>query len=540
MVNQMKNMTLAKQLYIIFSVIFMTSCDQPTVTVFSNCVIPSFPAANSIACADGKITSIGKDLTGDIMIDLEKGVVYPGFMDAHLHLVWYGKAMEILDLVGTKSVDEITGIVSQVYDGSDRWIIGRGWDQNDWEIIQYPNKESLDKVAVDQPVYLHRIDGHAIWVNSNVLSICGINRNTADPIGGKILRDSSGNPTGVFIDNAMDLIKRFVPDNGKNDKRRQIINAVRKLNQFGLTAIHDAGTDIETVHILKELIAQEQLNIRVNAMLNNKSEDYQEFLSKGPDTTDKFLSVRTVKIYFDGAMGSRGAALLEPYADDPKNIGLNLTDEKKITEKVNQFNAAGFQVAIHCIGDRANRLVLDIFEESGNQNARNRIEHAQIIHSDDLHRFFDLGVIPSMQATHCTSDMYWIDERLGDKRLHEAYAWQSLLQTGSIIPGGSDAPVEIPNPLLGIHAAVTRQDTSGWPAEGWQSNERMTIDQALASITSWSAYSMFAESYLGKIKPGFMADFTVLSQDLSTIDPEQIPSVNVHFTIVRGKVVYKR
>ena len=536
----MKNVALVKQLYIVFSVIFMTSCDQPKVTVFSNCVIPSFPAANSIACADGKITSIGEDLTGDIMINLEKGVVYPGFMDSHLHLLWYGKAMEILDLVGTKSAAEITSIVAQVYDGSERWIIGRGWDQNDWEIIQYPNKESLDKVAVDQPVYLHRIDGHAIWVNSNVLSICGIDRNTADPIGGKILRDSSGNPTGVFIDNAMDLIKRFVPDNSKNDKRRQIINAVRKLNQFGLTAIHDAGTDIETVHILKELIAQEQLTIRVNAMLNNKSEDYQEFLSKGPDITDKFLSVRTVKIYFDGAMGSRGAALLEPYADDPKNIGLNLTDEKKITEKVNQFNAAGFQVAIHCIGDRANRLALDIFEESGNQNARNRIEHAQIIHSDDLPRFFDLGVIPSMQATHCTSDMYWIDERLGDERLHEAYPWQSLLQTGSIIPGGSDAPVEIPNPLLGIHAAVTRQDTSGWPAEGWQANERMTIDQALASITSWAAYSMFAESYLGKIKPGYMADFTVLSQDLSTIDPAQIPSVNVHFTIVNGKVVYKR
>jgi len=254
----MKNVALVKQLYILFSLIFITSCNRPKVTVFSNCVIPSFPAANSISCADGKITSIGKDLTGDIMIDLEKGVVYPGFMDAHLHLVWYGKSMEILDLVGTKSVAEITGKVSQDYDGSERWIIGRGWDQNDWEIIQYPNKESLDKVAVDQPVYLHRIDGHAIWVNSKVLSICGIDRNTADPIGGKILRDNSGNPTGVFIDNAMNLIKKFVPDNGKNDKRRQIINAVRKFNQFGLTTIHDAGTDIETVHILKELIAQEQ------------------------------------------------------------------------------------------------------------------------------------------------------------------------------------------------------------------------------------------------------------------------------------------
>ena len=536
----MKNVTLAKQLYIIFSVIFMTSCDQSKVTVFSNCVIPSFPEANSIACADGKITSIGNDLIGDIMIDLQKGVVYPGFMDAHLHLVWYGKAMEILDLVGTKSATEVTHIVANAYDGSKQWIVGRGWDQNDWEEIQFPTKEMLDMVAVDQPVYLHRIDGHAIWVNSSVLSICGIDRDIVDPIGGKILRDSDGNPTGVFIDNAMDLIKRFVPDNSKNDKQRQIINAVRKLNQFGLTAIHDAGTDKETVHILKELIAQEQLTIRVNAMLNDNSDDYKEFFTKGPDITDRFLSVRTVKIYFDGAMGSRGAALLEPYADDPKNIGLKLTDEKIITEKVNQFNAAGFQVAVHCIGDRANRLALDIFEVAGNQNSRNRIEHAQIIHSDDLPRFFNLGIIPSMQATHCTSDMYWIDERLGEERLHEAYPWQSLLQTGSIIAGGSDAPVEIPSPLLGIHAAVTRQDTSGWPTGGWRSNERMTVDQALASITSWAAYSMFAESYLGKIEPGYMADFTVLSQDLSTIDPVQIPSVNVHFTIVNGKVVYKR
>ena len=536
----MKNRVFIKLLYVTISIIFMISCEQRQVTVFNNCVIPSYPSANSIACADGKIISIGKDLTGDISINLEMGVVYPGFTDAHMHLVGYGKAMEILDLVGTKSAAEVTRIVANVYDGTDRWILGRGWDQNDWQEIQYPTKERLDKVAVDQPVYLRRIDGHAAWVNSKVLSICGLDHNTKDPKGGKIVRDRSGNPTGILIDNAMDLIKKFVPANSKDDKRRQIKNAVKKLNQFGLTAIHDAGTDIETIQILKELIQQEQLTIRINAMLNNNSEDYLEFLDKGPDITDKFLSVRTVKIYFDGAMGSRGAALLKPYADDPENIGLNLTDEKNITEKVSRFNAAGFQVAIHCIGDRANRLALDIFEESGSLNARNRIEHAQIIHSDDLPRFFDLGVIPSMQATHCTSDMYWIDERLGEQRLHEAYTWQSLLQTGSIISGGSDAPVEIPNPLLGIHAAVTRQDTSGWPVGGWQANERMSIDQALASITNWAAYSMFAESYLGKIKPGYMADFTVLSQDLSTIEPAEIPSVKVHFTIVNGKVVYKR
>jgi hypothetical protein len=536
----MKSGAFFKQLYIIIPIILMISCKQNKVTVFNNCVIPSYPEANSITSADGKIISIGKDLTGEIKVDLEKGVVYPGFTDAHMHLVGYGNSMEILDLVGTKSVEEITQIVSKVYDGSERWIMGRGWDQNDWEEIQYPSKERLDKVTVDQPVYLRRIDGHAAWVNTKVLSICGIDRNTEDPKGGKILHDRNGNPTGILIDNAMDLIKDFVPANNKEEKRRQIKNAVRKLNQFGLTAIHDAGTDIETIQILKELIAQEQLTIRVNAMLNNNSEDYLEILGKGPDITDKFLSIRTIKIYFDGAMGSRGASLLEPYADDPNNMGLNLTDAKNINEKVRQFNSAGFQVAIHCIGDRANRLALDIFEQSGTHNNRNRIEHAQIIHSDDLTRFFDLGVIPSMQATHCTSDMYWIDERLGDDRLHEAYPWQSLLKTGSIIPGGSDAPVEFPNPLLGIYAAVTRQDTSGWPEGGWQPNERMTIDQALASLTSWAAYSMFAESYLGKIEPGYMADFTVLSQDLSKINPALIPSVNVHFTIVNGKVVYRK
>ncbi|SVA66158.1 uncharacterized protein METZ01_LOCUS119012, partial [marine metagenome] len=378
----MKNGALVKQSYIAISIIFMISCKQNQVTVFNNCVIPLYPKANSITCANGKIISIGKDLTGDKSVDLERGVVYPGFMDAHMHLVGYGNAMEILNLVGTKSVAEINQIVSDVYDGSGRWILGRGWDQNDWEEVHYPTKKMLDTVAGDQPVYLRRIDGHAAWVNSKVLSICGIDRNTQDPTGGKIIHDGNGNPTGILIDNAMDLINNFIPANNRDDKLRQIKNAIRKLNQFGLTAIHDAGTDIETIQILKELIEKEQLTIRVNAMLNNNPEDYLEILDKGPDITDKLLSVRTIKIYFDGAMGSRGAALLEPYADDPQNMGLSLTDVKNITEKVSQFNAAGFQVAIHCIGDRANRIALDIFEQSGTHNARNRIEHAQIIHSD--------------------------------------------------------------------------------------------------------------------------------------------------------------
>ena len=534
----MKKTAFVAKLYF-FYLLIIISCNDPMITVLSNCSIPSHPEANSISLSNGKVLSIGNNLSGDEIIDLNGGYVYPGFSDSHMHLVGYGKSLEKLDLVGTKSVLEITDMVAKAYDKSKIWIEGRGWDQNDWKEIKFPTKEDLDLVAKDQPVYLRRIDGHAAWVNSKVLSICGIDEKTKDPNGGKIIRDENGFPSGIFIDNAIDLIDEFIPNDDTHDKKRYIKKAVKKLNRFGLTSIHDAGTDIETIKILKELIKENKLSIRVNAMLNNNINDYQNYMDNGPENFNDYLFVQSVKIYFDGAMGSRGAYLLEPYSDDPNNFGLTITSEEQIRKKVKIFNDAGLQVAIHCIGDKANRLVLNIFEENGYRPLRNRIEHAQIIHSEDINRFKELEVIPSMQATHCTSDMYWIDERLGPDRVHQSYPWQSLLKAGSIIPGGSDAPVEIPDPLLGIYAATTRKDLDGWPENGWLSNEKMSIDQAISSITEWSAYSMFAESFYGSIEKDYLADFTVLNKNLSLIDPDDIPEVKVLYTFVDGKIVYQ-
>ena len=527
------------RLYTFYLLFIMVSCNHPKITVLSNCAVPSHPGANSISFSEGEIINIGNNLSGDIIINLNGGFVYPGFSDSHMHLVGYGKSLEKLDLVGTNSILEIKNLVSSSYDKSNKWIEGRGWDQNDWENIDYPTKEDLDLVAGDQPVYLRRIDGHAAWVNSKVLSICGINDKTKDPEGGKIIRDKNGSPTGIFIDNAIDLIEKFLPQDSSLDKKRYIERAVKSLNKFGLTSIHDAGTDIETIKILKKLIQQDKLSIRVNAMLNNHINDYNFYINNGPERINDFLFINSIKIYFDGAMGSRGAYLLEPYSDDPDNVGLTITNEDHIRKKVKIFNEAGFQVAIHCIGDKANRIALDIFEEIGNKLSRNRIEHAQIIHADDINRFVELGVIPSMQSTHCTSDMYWVDERLGPERIHQAYPWNSLLNTGSIIPGGSDAPVEIPDPLMGIYAAVTRKDINDWPKNGWLPDERMTIDQAISSITEWSAYSMFAEKFYGKIDKGYLADFTVLNNNLSKIDSNNIPEVKVLYTFVNGEIVYQ-
>ena len=535
----MNKTSFATRLYCFYFFIIMVSCNNPEITVLSNCVVPSHPGANSISFSKGKVIDVGNNLSGDLIINLNGGFVYPGFSDSHMHLVGYGKSLEKLDLVGTKSISEIKNIVSNSYDQSNKWIEGRGWDQNDWENIIYPTKEDLDLVAKDQPVYLRRIDGHAAWVNSKVLSICGINDKTKDPQGGKIIRDQNGIPTGIFIDNAIDLIEKFLPEDTYVDKKRYIEKAVNSLNKFGLTSIHDAGTDIETIKILKELIQHKQLSIRVNAMLNNDVNDYNFHINNGPERINDFLFINSIKIYFDGAMGSRGAYLLEPYSDDLDNVGLTITTEDNIRKKVKIFNEAGFQVAIHCIGDKANRIALDIFEEIDNKSSRNRIEHAQIIHEDDIQRFVKLGVIPSMQPTHCTSDMYWIDERLGAGRIHQAYPWNSLLNTGSIIPGGSDAPVEIPDPLLGIYASITRKDINNWPEGGWMPDERMTIDQAILSITEWSAYSMFSENFYGKIDRGYLADFTVLNNNLSSIDPINIPDVTVLYTFVNGEIAYQ-
>ncbi len=510
--------------------------------VFTNVHLPGESTSVSVLCENGLIKGMARsgDFTADQTVNLNGGVLYPGFADAHLHLLGLGQSLDYLNLAGTNSPDEI---IAQVREkarslNNGEWIRGRGWDQNDWPDTRMPDRQMLDRVVPDQPVILSRIDGHAVWVNSKALDLAGVDADTPEISGGQIFRGFDNNPSGVLMDNAIELIRKIVPEEDRATQKRQLLQAIQFLNTLGLASVHDAGTSLQTLELLRELQQEGKLTLRVYAMLNDKPEDYEPYLLNGPSTSDPRIMVRAVKLYLDGALGSRGAALLAPYSDDPQNTGLLVGDSSDIAVKVHRFNAAGFQVNIHCIGDRANRMALDIFEKVGVRSCRNRVEHAQIIDRTDIPRFAELGVIPSIQTTHCTSDMYWVDKRLGTERLDEAYPWQSLISSGSVIPGGSDAPIETPNPLWNYYAAVTRQDHKGWPEDGWLPQERMTRKQALNMMTEWPAFAAFAESTSGKVEPGYRADFTVLDRDIQTATLHEILKTNVLFTIVDGQVVY--
>ncbi|MBL7013164.1 MAG: amidohydrolase [Candidatus Marinimicrobia bacterium] len=512
-------------------------------TLLKNGRFYGLPNVSSVECKDGRILSFNPNHSNfyESTIDLKNGWVYPGFIDGHMHLTGLGWALETLDLVGTPDKLSIISIVKKATLNSPkgRWIQGRGWDQNDWENQTYPTALDLDRVSAEHPVVLRRIDGHALWANTKAMKIAGISNKTIEPDGGKILYDKSNKPSGIFIDNAMDLITAFIPKSTEEDKYRQTVKAQTLLNSLGITSVHDAGVGVNDISAYKKLIGENLLTVRIFAMLNDSPEDVEFFLENGPVTQKPFLTIRTLKVYMDGALGSRGAALLEPYSDDPKQSGLLFMDKNNLSSIVKKFNQAGFQVNTHGIGDKAIRIILDAYEDSGEKEMRNRIEHAQIVHPNDINRFKELGIIPAMQATHCTSDMPWADERLGEERLSRAYPWQSFAQLGIPVPGGSDAPVEFPDPLVGIYAAITRQDSSGWPEGGWQPQERLTLEQAIHMYTLWPAYASFEENDKGKIELGYFADFTVLDKPLSDENPKMILKTKVTHTIVNGKVVYQ-
>lgn len=527
-----------KLFFILFSTAMLSV--QPVI-LFKNCTVYGRPNADRIYVQNGTILSVGKsDVTKpDSVVDLQGGFVYPGFTDAHLHLAGLGESLEQLNLVGTESPEAILRILDE-FDRKDQpWIKGRGWDQNDWETKRFPNRQMLDSIVDDVPVFFRRIDGHAVWVNSKALEIAGITKDTPNPKGGRIIKSENGEPSGILIDNAVDLITPHIPKNKIDDKKRHILKAQEFLLSLGITALHEPGVGPSVVEALRQLRDEGLLTIRVYAMLDDNWELVKPFLEAGPEG-DGVLQFKSVKIYFDGALGSRGAALLEPYSDDLGNMGLLLTHPDSVMKKVQELNAAGFQANIHCIGDRANRAALDIFESVGHADMRNRIEHAQIIHPEDIPRFSKLGVIPSMQPTHCTSDMPWAESRLGPNRTKGAYAWQALIRAGSMIPAGSDAPVEHPDPLAGIYAAVTRQDQSGNPEAGWIPQERMTMHQAISSFTEWPAFASFNENIQGEISSGYFADFTVLSKSLDTLSGLEILKTDVMFTVVNGTIVYQQ
>ncbi len=510
----------------------------------------------ALAIRDGRIAAVGDDTTllaqwrgpHTRVTDLQGRTVLPGLTDAHVHLAGLGRRLRQLDLVGTRSKEEILQKV-QVYARKHpemRWIVGRGWDQNDWPDPRMPDRADLDRVVPDRPVFLTRIDGHAAWVNSRALELAGITRDTPDPPGGRILRRSDGSPTGVLIDRAVGLVRAVMPEPTIEDIRRDLEAGARACVAAGLTSIHDAGIDTRTWQAYLHLLQEGRLPLRVYAMAMYGSDLAETLLRTGPiiGLGEDRLTLRAIKVIADGALGSRGAALLEPYTDEPDSRGLLLVRPEELETLSRRALRAGVQLAVHAIGDRANRMVLDVWERvfgpRGCPSCRFRIEHAQIIHPDDIPRFAQLHVIPSMQPTHATSDMPWVPARLGPHRQRGAYAWRSLLDTGVVIAGGSDAPVEEIFPMLGLYAATTRQDRNGQPPGGWHPEQRVTPLEAVQMFTTWAAYAAFMEDLVGRLRPGMFADFTVLDRDPMDVNPREIPRIHVHMTVIGGNVVYTR
>ncbi|MEO8218535.1 MAG: amidohydrolase [Acidobacteriota bacterium] len=476
------------------------------------------------------------------VIDASRYTILPGLIDAHAHVESLGTAMDTVSLDGTQSYDEVIERITSraATTAKDDWVLGWGWDQNDWTVASFPTAGPLDHAVSDHPVWVSRVDGHAGLANTMAMRLAGVTRDTKDPEGGRILRDSSGNPTGVFVDAAQELIDRVVPSPSHEVRKQRILRAALKIAASGLTGVHDAGIDGEAIRIYQELIDEGEFPIRVYAMLSDNDALLKEWFSRGSLLGYKDqLTVRTVKLYADGALGSRGAALLAPYSDDPTNTGLLVSTAEHLADVATRARAAGFQVATHAIGDRGVRNVIDAYEKAGvTPENRFRIEHLQVVALDDLPRIGRAGIIGSMQPTHATSDMPWAEARIGPQRILGAYAWRKVLNAGSRLALGSDFPVEDVNPWFGIYAAVTRQDQRGSPAGGWYPAEKLTLTEALRGFTIDAAYAAFQESSRGSIEHGKLADFTVVDQDPFSVDPSTLFKTTVRYTIVGGRIVY--
>jgi predicted amidohydrolase YtcJ len=530
----------------------MASADPPLILSNGRIITnnPAMPRAEAMAVEDGRITWVGRtsDIPDSLLRrgeprDLMTAVVLPGLTDAHIHIEGLGLALEQLDLVGTTSYEEVIRQVEEAVERTPKgeWILGRGWDQNDWPDPRMPTHEALSAVSPDHPVYLRRIDGHASMANKLAMDIARISADTPDPDGGRILRDASGEPSGVFVDNAVDLLQGVIPDVPTSVRKRRVEKGLAECARVGLTMVHVAGADEVELGIYRKLREEEKLPIRVYVMLDGSEERLlKDELQFGPSLdSEDWLTVRAVKLYADGALGSRGAALLKPYSDDPTTRGLLVLRRERLEGLMRRAHAAGFQCAVHAIGDRANRIVLDVYEDMQKRlpmpDPRHRVEHAQILSPEDIPRFKELGVVASMQFTHGTSDMPWAEDRLGPHRLAGAYAWASILKTGAILAQGSDAPVERPSPLLGLYAGITRQDADGSPEGGWRPEEMLSPQRALNAATRGAAQAAFMEDRLGQLSPGYWADFVVVDTDPLADPPQRLLEAEILETWVGGR-----
>jgi predicted amidohydrolase YtcJ len=495
----------------------------------------------------GKVIAIGsselnKQFPNATKIDGKNKVMLPGLIDAHGHVMGLGETLLQVDLRESKSALDAAKMV-QAYAKEQQglaWITGRGWNQVLWPGKAYPTASLLDEYVNNKPVMLSRVDGHASWVNSKALEIAGITKDTLDPPGGKIVRDNQGNPTGILIDNAESLLLKHLPKTSEATLTAQLNAAGGQLLSEGITSVHDAGIDKVVYEYYQKRVAQHSLPLRIYPMIAATSPVLKQLLKTGhvQDQYD-WLSIMSVKAYGDGALGSRGAALLKPYSDDPDNSGLLVTRETDLKPLFDLVLGSGFQLNFHAIGDRANRLALDQFADSferiGGKSLRNRVEHAQVINVDDIPRFKVLNIIPAMQPTHATSDMNMAEDRVGADRLKGAYAWQTFLKQGSPVAFGSDFPVELSNPFFGLHAAVTRQNRNNNPDNGWIPSESVTVKQAFRGFTLDAAYAAHQEKILGGLTAGKWADFILIDQDIFAISPQDIWKTQVLETWIAGE-----
>lgn len=486
------------------------------------------------------------------VIELNGKTVVPGLIDSHYHFQGVGKRAYDLNLDGATSLEDFQTRIKNwaANKAPGEWLLGRGWMEEDWPVKNFPKRAELDAVVADRPVYLNRADGHMAVVNSKALELAGIHASTPNPPGGEILRDKNGAPNGLFVDNAMDLIEQHIPMNTREVQESYAKKADEASLAYGWTTIHDAGSDWGTIDLWKSLYAQNKLKIRIYEFVRGPSADVDTLLGRKPEIGlfNHRLTIRGIKISADGALGSRGAALLEKYSDE-NTTGLFLHADERVYPIVKAATEKGFQMAVHAIGDAANRKVLDFYERAAQEvpaearairEPRHRIEHAQIVHPSDLPRFKKLGVIPSMEASHAIGDLHFAPRRLGDARLVGAYAWRTLLDDGNMIAGGSDAPVEEGNPMIEFYASVARKDTTGFSASNWHEQLKMTRLEALKSLTIWGAYAAFEEELKGSIEVGKLADFAVLDGDLMTAPEESLFRIQNVMTIVGGEVVFKR
>lgn len=509
-------------------------------TVFVNARIltldPARPRARALRFDAGRVTDVADDprgLDGEA-VDLDGAVVLPGLSDAHLHLEGIGARARQLDLRGARSATDAADAVrarhAELPEG--RWLLGRGWDQNRWPDAEYPTRSALDRAAPGRAVALTRIDGHAMWVSTPALDLAGIRGETPDPPGGAIARDARGLPTGLLVDTAMDLVSAVIPPPTKPELGARLLAGLEAVARVGLTSVHDMGTSAEMAEVLAELAAEGRLGVRVFA---HRFGALEACLAP-PKHVGLYREVG-VKLFADGALGSHGALLLCPYCDRPGESGLALMQPEELAAAAAAIHAAGLQIAIHAIGDLANRRALDAIAaaQGADRSRRHRIEHAQLLAPDDLPRFQALGVSASMQPTHATSDMPWAEARLGRERLAGAYAWRSLERSGALLAFGSDAPIEEENPWFGVHAAVTRQDRQGAPAGGFLPEERLSVLEALEAFSSGAARAVHQDS--PRLRPGARADFSIVDRDPLETPPGELWRVQPLATWVDGRAV---